>query len=180
MESAIHARRVWSCVAVIVCVGMLVGQVMGQQPQPIAIVHVATVDVERGIIATDMTVVLEAGRIKEVFKSGSKRLPSRARVVNARGKYLIPGLWDMHVHIQDMAGGRHTSINPLEAPLPNSIRGLVVNGFRQHDLLHHAAAPPLFAGLEILSNVPVGSLFTSVYAGLVFDAQLYGQLPGLC
>ena len=81
---------------------MLVGQVMGQQPQPIAIVHVATVDVERGTIATDMTVVLEAGRIKEVFKAGSKKLPSRAQVVNARGKYLIPGLWDMHVHIQDM------------------------------------------------------------------------------
>jgi len=27
------------------------------------------------------------------------RLPKQAKVVDGRGQYLIPGLWDMHVHV---------------------------------------------------------------------------------
>jgi imidazolonepropionase-like amidohydrolase len=46
----------------------------------------------------DMTVVISGDRITEVGSSGRAVIPRGARVVNATGKYLIPGLWDMHVH----------------------------------------------------------------------------------
>jgi imidazolonepropionase-like amidohydrolase len=48
-----------------------------------------------------MTVLLAGGRIEEIFKAGAKKLPQTAHVIDATGKFLIPGLWDMHVHVQD-------------------------------------------------------------------------------
>ena len=36
--------------------------------------------------------------IQAVGASRAVKLPKGALVVEARGKYLIPGLWDMHVH----------------------------------------------------------------------------------
>ena len=45
-----------------------------------------------------MSVVISGGRIVALGRTGRVRLPKDALVVNASGKFLIPGLWDMHVH----------------------------------------------------------------------------------
>ncbi len=45
-----------------------------------------------------MTVIVEGNRIKAVGKSNRIRIPKNAQVINARGKFLTPGFWDMHVH----------------------------------------------------------------------------------
>jgi Amidohydrolase family len=45
-----------------------------------------------------MTVVIIGDRITSVGKSGRVRVPANAKIIDAAGKYLIPGLWDMHVH----------------------------------------------------------------------------------
>jgi hypothetical protein len=45
-----------------------------------------------------MTVVVTGDRITAVGKSGEVGVPEVARAVDGKGKYLIPGLWDMHVH----------------------------------------------------------------------------------
>ena len=52
----------------------------------------------------DMTVVIERRRIRTVGTEGSVRYPSSARVIDGTGKYLVPGLWDMHVHLRDLDG----------------------------------------------------------------------------
>jgi hypothetical protein len=44
------------------------------------------------------TVVIRNGRIVAVTASSDASLPEGARTIDARGKYVIPGLWDMHVH----------------------------------------------------------------------------------
>ena len=49
----------------------------------------------------DMTVVINGNRITEVGESERIRVPRDAQVVVATGKFLIPGLWDMHVHPPD-------------------------------------------------------------------------------
>ena len=46
----------------------------------------------------DMTVIIEGNRITSIGKSARIRLPKRAQVIDSTGKFLIPGLWDMHVH----------------------------------------------------------------------------------
>lgn len=48
---------------------------------------------------TRQTVVIEAGRIVSVTPSESAKLPPEAKVIEAQGKYLMPGLAEMHAHI---------------------------------------------------------------------------------
>jgi Amidohydrolase family len=66
--------------------------------QSLVITHVTIIDTTGGPAKPNMTVVIAGGRITEVAKSGEIRLPKNAKTVNANGKFLIPGLWDMHVH----------------------------------------------------------------------------------
>ena len=65
---------------------------------PLAVTRVNVVDVEGGRVLPDQTVLVAGNRIQAVGPSARTRIPAGARVVDGRGKYLIPGLWDMHVH----------------------------------------------------------------------------------
>ena len=47
--------------------------------------------------AAQGTVVVERGRVVAVGRAPA--IPPGARVVDARGKFLVPGLWDMHAHL---------------------------------------------------------------------------------
>jgi predicted amidohydrolase YtcJ len=64
-------------------------------PKPVAISHVSVVNVESGRIQKDVTVCLADGSIIAI---GKKVSFENAQVVDGTGKFLIPGLWDMHVH----------------------------------------------------------------------------------
>jgi imidazolonepropionase-like amidohydrolase len=64
----------------------------------LAINHVTIVDATGTPPQADMTVVVKDGRIVAIGKSDAVRAPADARAVDGSGKYLIPGLWDMHVH----------------------------------------------------------------------------------
>jgi imidazolonepropionase-like amidohydrolase len=65
------------------------------------IVHVTVVDVSTGKESPDQTVVLQSDRIVSVYAPDNS-VPRQGHVLDAHGAYLIPGLWDMHVHIQDL------------------------------------------------------------------------------
>jgi imidazolonepropionase-like amidohydrolase len=61
----------------------------------LAFTHVTVIDVEAGKALPGMTVVVKGARISAV----SEQAPDQGtRVIDATGKFLIPGLWDMHVH----------------------------------------------------------------------------------
>jgi imidazolonepropionase-like amidohydrolase len=64
----------------------------------LAFTHVNVIDATGGPLQPDMTVIVTDGHIADLGKSGAVQAPTDAQVVNAAGKYLIPGLWDMHVH----------------------------------------------------------------------------------
>jgi imidazolonepropionase-like amidohydrolase len=68
------------------------------QPTVIAIVHGDVFDSERGTVNSDQTVVVRGDRIVAVGPAGSVPAPSGATVIDARGKTIVPGLWDMHGH----------------------------------------------------------------------------------
>jgi len=61
--------------------------------------NVTVVDVRTGKLEPDQTVILERHRIFSIRPSKSAKYPPDADRVNGRGGYLIPGLWDMHVHL---------------------------------------------------------------------------------
>jgi imidazolonepropionase-like amidohydrolase len=62
------------------------------------ITHVTVIDPEKSKEIQDRTVIISGDRISEVRDSKGRKPPAGAKVVDGRGRYLIPGLWDMHVH----------------------------------------------------------------------------------
>lgn len=66
-------------------------------------------DAETGKTIPNSTVVVEGNRIKAVGRAGKVFVPKDAEVVDARGRLLMPGLWDMHVHISANDGLMHVA-----------------------------------------------------------------------
>lgn len=65
---------------------------------PLVFVGVTVVDVESGRLLPDRVVVVEGGSVTAVVAAKGYVPPAGATAVPAAGQYLIPGLWDMHVH----------------------------------------------------------------------------------
>jgi imidazolonepropionase-like amidohydrolase len=74
--------------------------IFGQTSRPgsIAVAHVTVINPETSSVQTDRTVLIRGSRVASVSSARDVHAPSGARVIDGRGKFLIPGLWDMHVH----------------------------------------------------------------------------------
>ncbi len=67
----------------------------------VLILNANIVDVETGTIAENKAILIDSTFIIAIGADEAiKALATGARVVDASGKYVIPGLWDMHVHIE--------------------------------------------------------------------------------
>jgi len=75
--------------------------VQAQDSQQLVFTHVTVIDMTGARPKKDMTVVISGDRIKEIGPARSTPVPTGAQVVNGTGKFLIPGLWDMHVHFTE-------------------------------------------------------------------------------
>jgi imidazolonepropionase-like amidohydrolase len=73
----------------------------GVSPQPLIFTHVTIIDATGAPPQADMSVVIASARIAELGRTGEIAVPAGARIIDAAGKFLIPGLWDMHVHWYD-------------------------------------------------------------------------------
>src|SRR6266853_1132460 len=65
----------------------------------LVLTNVTVVDVRTGTLQPEQTVILERNHIASVGPGKSAKYPRNAASVNCRGLFLIPGLWDMHVHL---------------------------------------------------------------------------------
>jgi len=77
--------------------------------------NVSVVNVRTGTVTPDQTVILDKNKIASVGPSKSAKYSRRAATVNCRGMFLIPGLWDMHVHLMfgDWFPGSRDIVLPL-------------------------------------------------------------------
>jgi imidazolonepropionase-like amidohydrolase len=73
---------------------------LAAQTDPLAFTHVTVIDATGQPALPDRTVVVVSDRIQTIGKFSETKLPKRARVIDASGKYMIPGLWDMHAHFR--------------------------------------------------------------------------------
>jgi tetratricopeptide (TPR) repeat protein len=76
-------------------------QKLAESQATLIFTHATIIDTSGGPNKTDMTVFITGDRITEIKKTGKVRLPKGTQVIDAKDKFLIPGLWDMHVHWYD-------------------------------------------------------------------------------
>ena len=73
-----------------------------REPPAVAIEHITVIDPtardERGARIADQTVLIQRDRIVAVGPANTTTVPGDAHRIDGRGKFVIPGFWDMHVH----------------------------------------------------------------------------------
>src|SRR6266481_9618164 len=74
-----------------------------------AITHITVIDVRNGTAVADQTVIITGAKITEVGNALKISVPKKATRIDGRGKFLIPGLWDMHVHMAGITADPHWS-----------------------------------------------------------------------
>jgi len=89
-------------------------------PATIAITHATVIDANGASPKPNFTVLIDNEKISAVGPDSSIEIPSGAHVVDATGKFLIPGLADMHIHL--MGAGEPTGSREFILPL------LIANG----------------------------------------------------
>ena len=102
------------------------------QSVAIAVTNVTLIDGTGAPPSATMTIIVNGGRITTIGRAGSVRVPQDAIVVDGTGQFLIPGLWDMHVHVasyQDgvkalsrLVGYGVTGVRDMASPLDDILR----------------------------------------------------------
>ncbi len=107
---------------------LLFASFLRAQSQPaapqIVITHVTIINPGTSSVQPDTTVVIDDGCITVLSTAVQLPLPKGARVLDGHGRYLLPGLWDMHVHsaFGDWFPGGRDIILPLF--LANGVTGV--------------------------------------------------------
>ena len=137
------------CLATLLVFGTITGQ-----SRALVIRHINIVDVVDGRVLPDSTVTVTGTTITSVVQAGSP--PAGAVVIEGQGKYLIPGLWDMHAHTQA------TTESSLQLAVANGITGIRDMGSDIDFILEMRAAtasgkivgPRIYAAGPILDDAP--------------------------
>lgn len=87
----------------IFCLGLVPW--LNAQERPVAFIDVTVVPMDGERLLSHQTVVVVNGRITQVVPSLSANVPSDAVKINGTGKFLMPGLADMHVHFMRRTAG---------------------------------------------------------------------------
>ena len=126
------------------------------QQQAIAFTNVNVVPLDRERILAGQTVIVRDGRIAEIGPAEKTKVPAGALQIDGRGKYLMPGLADMHVHLYPGAGAPDDlASQQLQLFLANgvtTIRNMI--GKPEHLLLRDRVAKGELLGPTIYTAGP--------------------------
>lgn len=90
-------------------------------PPALALVHATVIDGTGSAPRPNTTIVVRGTRIVQVAADGAARIPAGARTVDLRGRYVIPGLIDSHVHFGTIARPPDVVRGVLEATLMGGV-----------------------------------------------------------
>jgi hypothetical protein len=128
-----------------------------------AIKNVSVITMENESVLTDQTVTIENGIIKSISPSAKTKLSKNIKVVDGTGKFLMPGLFDMHTHFF-YEQGEHINTNESE------LKVMLANGITTARIM---AGHPSF--LEAKANVRSGKWIGPELS--VASPQFVGRWP---
>lgn len=167
------------------------------QPSPlperraVAITGVTVVDVTRGGPNSPRTVVIDNGRIVAIEPAQHARVPAQALRVDGGGRFLIPGLVDMHVHLFNLSSRRPPNDWSFPLYIANGVTGvremrgdaasmaLVAQWRKALDAGEFAVPRILAAGIAVYGNSPqdaTGAVDAAAAAGADF-IKVFSDVP---
>jgi imidazolonepropionase-like amidohydrolase len=79
--------------------------ISGSHAETLAIVGGTLIDGTGAAPVADAAIVIRKGRIVTIGPRSKVKIPKHASVVDAKGKFILPGLWDMHAHFEQVEWG---------------------------------------------------------------------------
>jgi len=162
---------------------------MGRLPANVVIRHGQWVCVQTGEIVPNTDIAILSGRIAYVGEDASHCIGKETRVIDAKGKYLVPGLLDGHMHVES---GMVTVTEFVRAVVPHGTTGMFVDpheianvfGLRGVRLMvDEAAQQPIHVFVQMPSCVPSAPGFETPGAVLgpneVAEAMTWPGIIGL-
>jgi hypothetical protein len=135
-------------------------QLEAKQKQTVAFVNVNVIPMDEERVISSQTVVVKDGLIAALGPADSIKIPSGSVKIDGRGKYLLPGLADMHVHLEPfdnesnsamlklfVANGVTTVLNLYGTPAFLKLRERVARG--------EMLGPVIYTSGPFISNAPV-------------------------
>jgi hypothetical protein len=121
-------------------------------PGPIAIIGVDVIPMDRERVLRAQSVIVERGVITRIGPARSIRPPAGATIVDGTGKFLIPGLADMHVHL---AGPVELQRALLQLFVANGVTSVLnMRGAPEHLALRHEVASSRTIGPTVYTAGP--------------------------
>lgn len=140
------------------CLYFITAQVCGQERK--ALVGGTLIDGFGGVPIQNSVILIENKRIKAVGRIGSINIPPDAEIISTEGMCVLPGLWDMHVHLMinghsDYTHWDSTYIKDFESIImPASAKQLLLAGVTSaRDL-----GGPLEASINVKNKINKGEL----------------------
>ncbi len=91
------SKALFALLSVLLCVCSYAG---AQSNTAFVFTHVNVIPMNNNIVLTDRNVLIKNGTITAIGSASSVAIPRGATVIDAQGKFLIPALSDMHVHLE--------------------------------------------------------------------------------
>jgi imidazolonepropionase-like amidohydrolase/ketosteroid isomerase-like protein len=147
-------KKIWRLLPIALCVTAVAQNSSTTAHTAIYITRATVIDTQTGKESRDQTVVISGDRISHLGDSSTLKPTQNAKIVDGSGKFLIPGLWDMHVH-----GTNYDSTLPLY--VANGVTGVRemfgppdANKFRSELSQKNIIAPHIYLGSPILDGNP--------------------------
>jgi imidazolonepropionase-like amidohydrolase len=95
----------WKISGVLICLLVVSVLAAQQQPSAVTVIQGATVITGTGSpVIRNGAIVIDNGRIRDIGPRNEVKIPNNVPVTDARGKWIIPGLIDAHVHFSQSGG----------------------------------------------------------------------------
>jgi imidazolonepropionase-like amidohydrolase len=128
-----------------------------------AFVGVTVVPMDSPRVLPDQVVLVQGERILEIGSSAAVHVPRLANRIDAQGRFLLPGLADMHVHLMEgeayfplfLANGVTTIRNMAGGPEVSALRDRVNSGALIGPTIYTAGpildgSPPVWEGSDVV------------------------------
>jgi imidazolonepropionase-like amidohydrolase len=115
---------------------------------PVLIDNVQLFDADKGVFLANRAVLARDGKIAAIGAAGSLKAPTGTQRIDGRGKTLVPGIWDSHLHIGDDWDVLSNTANGI-----TSFRSPGTNFDRAIDATKRRAAQTLLMGEPFISVI---------------------------